>query len=85
MIERQTLPAGERTLLIDDAARLLDVSRRTIYYRIQQGRLRTVRTRNGSQRVLWSSVQALLRERDDEFDLVMPSLDAPAAASGASV
>ena len=49
------------TLLIDAAARLLGVSRRTVYYRISEGRLRTIRTRNGSQRVLRSSIDALLR------------------------
>jgi excisionase family DNA binding protein len=49
------------TLLIDAAARMLGVSRRTVYYRISQGRLRTIRTRNGSQRVLRSSIEALLR------------------------
>jgi len=53
----------ERSLFIDDAARLLGVSRRTVYYRIREGRLRTIRTRCGSQRVLVSSVEALLGER----------------------
>ena len=52
----------ERSLLIDDAAQLIGVSRRTIYYRIREGRLRTIRTRCGSQRVLVSSIEALLRE-----------------------
>jgi excisionase family DNA binding protein len=52
----------ERTLFIDDAARLLGVSRRTVYYRITQGRLQTIRTRCGSRRVLLSSIEALLRE-----------------------
>lgn len=52
----------ELTLLIDEAAKLLGVSRRTVYYRIRQGRLRTIRTRCGSQRVLLSSIEALLRE-----------------------
>jgi len=52
-----------RSLLVDDAAQLLGVSRRTIYYRIRQGRLRTVRTRCGSQRVLVESIEALLREQ----------------------
>lgn len=52
----------ERTVFIEEAAEALGVSRRTIYYRIRQGRLRTVRTRNGSQRVLWSSIEALLAE-----------------------
>ncbi len=51
-----------RTLLIDDAAAALGVSRRTVYYRIRDGKLRTVRTRCGSQRVLVSSIEALLRE-----------------------
>jgi excisionase family DNA binding protein len=53
----------ERSLFIDDAARLLGVSRRTVYYRIREGRLRTIRTRCGSQRVLMSSVETLLGER----------------------
>jgi len=35
------LSAAERSLLIDDAAQLLGVSRRTIYYRIRAGRLQT--------------------------------------------
>src|SRR5438105_2901740 len=51
-----------RSLLIDDAATVLGVSRRTVYYRIQEGRLKTIRTRCGSQRVLVSSIEALLRE-----------------------
>jgi excisionase family DNA binding protein len=52
----------ERSLLIDDAAELLGMSRRTVYYRIREGRLQTIRTRCGSQRVLVSSIEALLRE-----------------------
>jgi excisionase family DNA binding protein len=50
------------SLLIEQAAELLGVSRRTVYYRIREGRLRTIRTRCGSQRVLIESVEALLRE-----------------------
>ena len=53
---------GGRSLLIDDAAIVLGVSRRTIYYRIREGRLETVRTRGGSQRVLLSSIERLLHE-----------------------
>ena len=53
---------GVRNLLIDDAAQLLGVSRRTVYYRIRDGRLETIRTKCGSQRVLVSSIEALLRE-----------------------
>jgi excisionase family DNA binding protein len=50
------------SLLIHQAAELLGVSRRTVYYRIHEGRLQTIRTRCGSQRVLVASVEALLRE-----------------------
>lgn len=50
----------EKTFLIDEAAQLLGVSRRTVYYRIGEGRLQTIRTRCGSQRVLSSSIEALL-------------------------
>jgi excisionase family DNA binding protein len=52
-----------RSVLILEAAVVLGVSRRTIYYRIREGRLQTIRTRGGSQRVLWSSIEALLRTR----------------------
>jgi excisionase family DNA binding protein len=53
---------GRRSLLIEDAAVLLGVSRRTVYYRIREGRLETVRTIGGSQRVLLSSIEQFLRE-----------------------
>ena len=49
------------TLLIDQAAAFLGVSRRTVYYRIQDGRLRTIRTRCGSQRVVLESLEEQLR------------------------
>ncbi len=52
-----------RSFLIDDAARVLGVSRRTVYYRIREGRLLTIRARCGSQRVLLSSMEALMRGR----------------------
>ena len=62
-IDAADCPAvSSRTLLIDDAAAALGVSRRTVYYRIRDGKLQTVRTRCGSQRVLMSSIEALLRE-----------------------
>jgi excisionase family DNA binding protein len=51
-----------RSLLVEHAAALLGVSRRTIYYRIREGRLRTVRTPGGSQRVLMESIDTLLAE-----------------------
>ena len=41
---------------------VLGVSRRTIYYRIRDGRLETVRTLGGSQRVLMVSIERLLAE-----------------------
>lgn len=56
---------GIRSLLINDAASVLGVSRRTVYYRIRDGKLETVRTRGGSQRVLTASIERLLRERQD--------------------
>ena len=45
-----------RSVTIDQAANLLQVSRRTIYNRIRDGKLRTIRTIGGSQRVLVSSL-----------------------------
>jgi excisionase family DNA binding protein len=41
---------------IDQAAELLGVSRRTVYNRIREGRLMTIRTLGGSQRVLIESL-----------------------------
>jgi excisionase family DNA binding protein len=52
-----------RSVLLEQAAELLGVSRRTVYYRIREGRLRTIRTRCGSQRVLIDSIEEVLRER----------------------
>ena len=51
-----------RTVFVEEAARLLGVSRRTVYYRIRAGRLRTIKTAGGSRRVLLDSISALLRE-----------------------
>jgi len=55
------------SLMIDQAAALLGVSRRTVYYRIREGRLLTIRTMGGSQRVLLESIQTLLREGPEAF------------------
>ena len=55
--EHQVQPQVGRSVSIEQAAQLLGVSRRTVYYRIRQGRLRTIRTFGGSQRVLVDSVQ----------------------------
>jgi excisionase family DNA binding protein len=54
-----------KTLFINEAAERLGVSRRTVYYRISDGRLQTIRTRGGSQRVLLSSIEALLRQQEE--------------------
>ena len=61
-IDRAPCIGMVHSLLLDQAAQLLGVSRRTLYYRIRDGKLRTVRTRCGSQRVLLDSIEALLRE-----------------------
>ena len=54
-----------RSVSLDHAAELLGVSRRTIYNRIRDGRLQTIRTLGGSQRVLVDSM-ASAREREVE-------------------
>jgi excisionase family DNA binding protein len=55
-------PRIGRSVSLDHAAEILGVSRRTIYNRIREGRLRTIRTIGGSQRVLLDSVQKILTE-----------------------
>jgi excisionase family DNA binding protein len=52
-------PRVGRSVSIEQAAQILGVSRRTVYYRIRDGRLRTIRTLGGSQRVLVDSVDEL--------------------------
>ena len=53
----QTLePRIGRSVSLDHAAQILGVSRRTIYNRIREGRLQTIRTLGGSQRVLLDSM-----------------------------
>lgn len=49
-------PQLGRSVTIDQAAQLLGISRRTVYYRIRDGRLRTIRTLGGSQRVVLQSL-----------------------------
>lgn len=49
-------PRIGRSVSLDHAAEMLGVSRRTIYNRIREGRLQTIRTLGGSQRVLLDSV-----------------------------
>jgi excisionase family DNA binding protein len=42
---------------LDQACQVLQVSRRTVYNWIREGRLRTIRTLGGSQRVLIESLR----------------------------
>ena len=56
-LEQGFEPRIGRSVSLDHAAELLGVSRRTIYNRIRDGRLHTIRTLGGSQRVLIDSVQ----------------------------
>ena len=68
-------PRIGRSVSLDHAAQLLGVSRRTIYNRIREGRLQTIRTLGGSQRVLLDSVQDnrgdSIAVRSDKHDRVM--------------
>jgi len=61
--EQGVFPAVEtrlgRSVSIDQASQLLHVSRRTVYNRIRDGRLQTIRTLGGSQRVLVESLYEL--------------------------
>ena len=50
-----------RSVSLARAAKLLGVSRRTIYNRILDGRLQTIRTIRGSQRVLVESLRGVYR------------------------
>lgn len=68
-----TEPRIGRSVSIDQAATLLNVSRRTIYNRISDGRLQTIRTLGGSQRVLVESLH--------EHGVRPQAFPAPAAAS----
>ena len=69
-------PRIGRSVSLDHAAALLGVSRRTIYNRIREGRLQTIRTIGGSQRVLLDSVQ-----EDQSQAADMPSRSQGASAS----
>ena len=58
-------PRIGRSVSLDHAAEILGVSRRTIYNRIREGRLQTVRTLGSSQRVLLDSVLDLRGQTQD--------------------
>lgn len=67
-------PRLGRSVSIEQAASLLNVSRRTVYNRIREGRLQTIRTIGGSQRVLVDSLHELLGFRPQ----VLPTSTQPA-------
>src|SRR5438067_5421725 len=71
-------PRIGRSVSLDHAAQLLGVSRRTIYNRIRDGRLQTIRTLGGSQRVLLESVQEI---RGDRSGLASGSAASPSPNS----
>jgi excisionase family DNA binding protein len=52
-----------RSLSVAQACSALHVSRRTVYYMIQKGRVATVRTPLGSQRVLVDSLRSMRLQR----------------------
>jgi excisionase family DNA binding protein len=54
-------PRVGRSVSIEQAAQLLGVSRRTVYNRIRDGKLQTIRTLGGSQRVLMTSLDEIRR------------------------
>jgi len=58
--ERAGQALAGRSVFIEQAMRMLGVSKRTVYYRIREGRLRTIRVRGGSQRVLIQSIRDLV-------------------------
>jgi excisionase family DNA binding protein len=58
-------PRIGRSVSLDHAAELLGVSRRTIYNRIREGRLQTIRTIGGSQRVL---IDSMSEAREHELE-----------------
>jgi excisionase family DNA binding protein len=59
MVHNESEPRLGRSVSIDQAAQLLSVSRRTVYNRIKDGRLKTIRTTGGSRRVLLESLYDL--------------------------
>jgi excisionase family DNA binding protein len=71
-----------RSLLVAHAAALLGVSRRTIYYRIRDGKLRTVRTPGGSQRVLMESIEMWLEQQPIDRGAVVSDTNPSAKFQG---
>ena len=57
------VPGLARSVSLVRAGEILGISRRTLYYWIRDGRLRTTRTPMGSQRVLLESLRNCWMER----------------------
>lgn len=68
-------PRVGRSVSIEQAAQLLGVSRRTVYNRIRDGKLQTIRTLGGSQRVLMTSLDEIRRPA---IPMLAPSVLGPA-------
>ena len=84
-IERSEPGWVGRSVFIDQAMRMLGVSKRTVYYRIRDGRLRTIRVRGGSQRVLIESIHDLVATDKQRTARPSSSSGAVQAASSQSV
>jgi excisionase family DNA binding protein len=62
MVDKDDERGPVHSLLIEQAAQVMGVSRRTVYYRIREGRLETIRTRCGSRRIVFRTLESLIRE-----------------------
>ncbi len=76
---------ASRSVFIEQAMRMLGVSKRTVYYRIQEGRLRTIRVRGGSQRVLIQSIRDLVATDKQRTSPSQASIGDRSAVSSSSV
>jgi excisionase family DNA binding protein len=69
-------PKVGRSVSIECAAMLLHVSKRTVYHRIRAGKLQTIRTIGGSQRV---TVDSMARMAFGDLEAAAQPTPAPAA------
>jgi len=74
-----------RSVAIDHAAELLGVSRRTIYNRIRDGQLQTIRTLGGSQRVTLESLNQIGFRRHPRRRSSQPAQTSQAAQTNATI
>lgn len=78
--EENCEPRLGRSVSLEHAARLLHVSRRTIYNRIRHGHLHTIRTLGGSQRVLTESICGLTLRSADASGFFVPDAGSASVA-----